>query len=415
MKSKYTRLGILIILSLVILFWGLSFLKGNDIFQRKNEFNVIYDRVDGLTSSNDVLLSGYKIGQVNNISFMPDNSGKLLVTFIIDSSVKLPLGTIAQIVSSDIMGTRSIKLLLGESDVFHNPNDTIAGAVEQDLKEQVSMQVLPLKNKAEELISSLDSAVTGLAFLFDEEARKNFNESFENISQTILNLEKTTADLQELVSLEKEGLRSIINNVENITGTFSRNSGSIENTLQNLSALSDSLSAVPITSLSMKLQTATEHLNTVLAQFNSNDNTMGSLLNDDRLYLSLNQLSANLNLLMNDIRVNPDRYLNFSAIDLGRKVYVNAPQNATENIDFKVHLISSQNKLPLDAEMFDGLQPVEEYEVSGAYTYLTGSTNSFDEIQQLLKLAQIKFPDASVVAFKNGRLIKLERALRSGR
>ncbi len=415
MKSKYTRLGILIILSLVILFWGLSFLKGNDIFQRKSEFNVIYERVDGLTSSNDVLLSGYKIGQVKNISFMPDHSGKLIVTFIIDSSVKLPLGTIAQIVSSDIMGTRSIKILLGASDIFHNSNDTIPGEVEQDLKEQVSMQVLPLKNKAEELLSSLDSAVTGLAFLFDEEARKNFNESFENINRTILNIEKTTADLQELVSLEKEGMRSIIGNVENITGTFSRNSMAIENTLQNLAAFSDSLSAVPITALGRNLQTTTDHLNTVLTQFQSSDNTMGSLLNDDRLYASLNQLSANLNLLMNDIRVNPDRYLNFSAVDLGRKVYVNAPQNATDNIDFKVHLVSSQNKLPLDAEMFNGLQPVEEYEVSGAYTYLTGSTNSFDEIQQLLKLAQVKFPDASVVAFRNGRLIKLERALRSGR
>ena len=339
MKSKYTRLGILIILSLIILFWGLSFLKGNDIFQRKSEFNVIYERVDGLTSSNDVLLSGYKIGQVKNISFMPDHSGKLIVTFIIDSSVKLPLGTIAQIVSSDIMGTRSIKILLGASDIFHNSNDTIPGEVEQDLKEQVSMQVLPLKNKAEELLSSLDSAVTGLAFLFDEEARKNFNESFENINRTILNIEKTTADLQELVSLEKEGMRSIIGNVENITGTFSRNSMAIENTLQNLAAFSDSLSAVPITALGRNLQTTTDHLNTVLTQFQSRDNTMGSLLNDDRLYASLNQLSANLNLLMNDIRVNPDRYLNFSAVDLGRKVYVNAPQNATDNIDFKVHLV----------------------------------------------------------------------------
>jgi phospholipid/cholesterol/gamma-HCH transport system substrate-binding protein len=415
MKSKYTRLGILITLSLVILFWGLSFLKGNDIFQRKNEFHVIYDRVDGLTSSNDVILSGYKIGQVRNIRFMPDNTGRLVVTFIIDSSIELPVGTIAQIISSDIMGTRSIRLLLGDRETIHHSNDTIPGAVEQDLKEQVSMQVLPLKNKAEELLSSLDSAVTGLAFLFDDEARKNFAESFDNINQTIFNIEKTTADLQELVSLEKEGFRNILSNVENITGTFSRNSTSIENTLQNLSAFSDSLSAVPITVLGRNVQTATEHLNTVLAQFESTDNTMGSLLNDDRLYVSLNQLSANLNLLMNDIRVNPDRYLNFSAIDLGRKVYVNAPQTVSDNIVFKVHLVSSQNKLPVTADIFDGLQPVEEYEVSGAYTYLTGSTNSFDEIQQLLKLAQINFPDASVVAFRNGRLIKLERALRSGR
>jgi phospholipid/cholesterol/gamma-HCH transport system substrate-binding protein len=188
MKSKYTRLGILITLSLVILFWGLSFLKGNDIFQRKNEFHVIYDRVDGLTSSNDVILSGYKIGQVRNIRFMPDNTGRLVVTFIIDSSIELPVGTIAQIISSDIMGTRSIRLLLGDRETIHHSNDTIPGAVEQDLKEQVSMQVLPLKNKAEELLSSLDSAVTGLAFLFDDEARKNFAESFDNINQTIFNI-----------------------------------------------------------------------------------------------------------------------------------------------------------------------------------------------------------------------------------
>lgn len=412
MKSKYTRLGILVVVSLIILFWGLSFLKGNDIFQRTDEFHVVYNRVDGLSSSNDVLLSGYKIGQVRNIRFMPDNSGRLVVTFSVDSSVKLPVGSVAQIISSDIMGTRSIRIHLGTMDTFYTSGDTIAGDVEQDLKEQVSMQVLPLKNKAEELLSSLDSAVTGLAFIFDEDARRNFAESFENINHTILNIEKTTADLQELVSLEKESIRNIIGNVENISGTFSRNSMALENSIQNIASFSDSLSKLPLSPLMTNIYSASEQLNVVLAQLTSDDNTLGSLLSDDRLYTSLNQLSANLNLLMNDIRVNPDRYLNFSAIDLGRKVYVNAPQTS-ENIIFKVHLVSSQNKLPLNHDMFDGLQPVEEYEISGAFTYLTGSTKSYDEIQQLLQLAQVKFPDATVVAFRNGRLIKLERALRT--
>jgi phospholipid/cholesterol/gamma-HCH transport system substrate-binding protein len=412
MTSKLVRLGILITLSLFILFWGLSFLKGNDLFQRKDEYHVVYDRIDGLSASSDVLLSGYKIGQVKNIRLMPGISGNIAVTIIIDSSIDLPVGTVAQIISSDIMGTRSIRLLLGEREIFYNDGDTIQGDVEQDLREQVSMQVLPLKNKAEELLSSLDSAITGLAFIFDEDARRNFAESFENINQTIFNIEKTTADLQELVMLEKQSIRSIIGNIENISGTFSRNSMAIENTVQNLSSLSDSLAAFPLTSLAGNLNTASQQLSQILAQLDSNDNTMGSLLNDDRLYASMNQLSDNLNLLMNDIRVNPERYLNFSAIDLGRKVYINALSSTPENIEFKVHLVSSQNKLSLDSDMFAGLQPVEEYEVSGAYTYLTGSTNSFDEILKLQEHASRRFPDATVVAFRNGRLIKLERALR---
>ena len=118
-------------------------------------------------------------------------------------------------------------------------------------------------------------------------------------------------------------------------------------------------------------------------------------------------------MLMNDIRVSPERYLNFSAVDFGRKVYINALDGTSDNIVFKVHLISSQNKIPLVSKEFEGLQPVEEYEVSGAYTYLYGATNSFNEILNLQKKAQLQFPDATVVAFRNGRLIKLERALKS--
>jgi phospholipid/cholesterol/gamma-HCH transport system substrate-binding protein len=413
MRSKYTRLGILIVISSVILIWGLSYLKGNDIFSRSNDYHVIYESIDGLSRSNDVMLSGYKIGQVKNIRFMPDHSGRLIVTFATDASIRIPVNSVAQIVSSDIMGTRAIRIILSDFSEYHVENDTVRGAVEADLKEQVSMQVLPLKNKAEELLSTLDSAITGLAFIFDENAQRNFSESFENINRTISNIEHTTADLQNLISLEKQSISSIIHNINNITGMFSQNSGELANTLQNLSALSDSLASIQISPLYSNLLSATEQLNLVMARLESTDNTLGNLLNDDHLYYSISQLSDNLNLLMNDIRINPERYLNFSAIDFGRKVYVNAVSGTSENIIFKVHLVSSQNRIPTDAARFEGLPPVEEYEVSGAYSYLIGATNSFDEILGIQAKAQKKFPDATVVAFRNGRLIKLERALRS--
>lgn len=275
------------------------------------------------------------------------------------------------------------------------------------------MEVLPLKNKAEELLSTLDSAITGLAFIFDDNAQRNFSESFDNINRTVSHIERTTADLQDLISLEKSNIRGIIGSLDTITSTFSQNMPAMANTLQNLSAFSDSLSLVQVTPLMNNINEATDQLNTVLGQLSTTDNTLGSLLNDDELYYSLNELSESLNLLMSDVRINPERYLNLSAIDFGRKVYINAVEGTADKIEFKVHLISSQNRIALDSKYFDGLEPVEEYEVSGAYTYLYGTTNSFGEILELQKKAQVRFPEATVVAFKNGRMIKLERALKS--
>jgi phospholipid/cholesterol/gamma-HCH transport system substrate-binding protein len=411
--SKYTKLGFLIVVSIFILVWGLSYLKGNDIFKKSDDYHVIYSRIEGLSASNDVMLSGYKIGQVKNIQFLPDHSGRLLVTFSIDSSVKLPINTIAQIVSSDFMGTRVIKINLGSGQGFYANNDTIPGDVESDLKEQVSMQVLPIKNRAEELLGTLDSAITVLTVIFNEDARQNLSESFENINQTIFNIEKATADLQEVVASNKTSVTKIITNLDTITTTFSNSTKEFENTLKNLSALSDTLANISVSPMLQNIFDATDKINALLVQLESTDNTAGMLLNDSQLYENINLLADDLNLLLNDIRVNPERYLNFSAVDLGRKVYVNAAGEASENIIFKVHLVSSENQVSTNSERFEGLGEIEEFEASGAFSYLVGSTGSFTEIVELHEKALKKFPDATIVAFKNGRLIKLERALKS--
>ena len=120
---------------------------------------------------------------------------------------------------------------------MYQPNDTIPGAVESDLKEQVSMQVLPIKNKAEQLLSTLDSAITVLTVIFNEDARQNLSESFKNINQTIENLEKTTSDLQIIVSSEKESIQNIITNFDELSTVFNKNAGEIENVIKNLSSV----------------------------------------------------------------------------------------------------------------------------------------------------------------------------------
>lgn len=412
--SKYTRLGILIVFTITILVWGLSFLKGNDIFKQNDYYHVYYDRVDGLVKSNKVTLNGFQIGQVKDIQFAPDLSGRLIVTLSVNSSFRIPIKSVAQIVSSDIMGTRSIAIDYSSEKELYQSNDTIPGSVEADLKEQVSMQVLPLKSKAEELLGTIDSAITVLTVILNEEARENLSTSFTNINQTIKNLEATTADIEEIISNEKESIQNIVKNIESVTETFKNNAEKFEATMSNLNAFSDSLANVSVTPILNNISDASDQILAVLEKLNSDENTAGLLLNDDELYASIVALSDNLGFLIGDIQQNPKRYLKFSAFDFGKEVYINTKEDASsKGIVFKVHLVSTKNKLDLESDLFEGLDDVEEYLAGSNYSYLIGSTSIYSEIEEIHESVRTKFANSSIVAFKNGKLIKLEKALKS--
>ncbi len=412
--SKYVKLGFLIVISLVILFWGLNYLKGNDIFKRSNYYYVVYDRIDGLLESNKVTMNGYQIGQVKSISFDPAKSGNLIVTLMVDASFQIPVNSVAQIISSDIMGTRSIKMGLSNEDTFYKTNDTIPGAIESDLKEQVSLQVLPIKNKAEQLLGTIDSAITVLTVILNEDAQENLSQSFKNINKTIENTEKITSDLAEIMSSEKASIQQIFSNIEELSNFLNKNTSELQNVIQNLSSFSDTLSQLQVSPILTNISMATNQLLNIMEKLNSEENTVGLLLNDDQLYLEITTLTQNLSSLLKDVQENPKRYVQFSAMDFGKEYYINTSGDvSSKNIVFKVHLISSETKIPSNSNMFEGLGKVEEYYANGAYTYLLGDTGSYSEISEILQKAKKKFPESVIVAFKNGQLIKLEKALKT--
>jgi len=413
--TKFTKLGLLMALSITILVWGLSFLKGHDFFKPVNYYFAVYQRVDGLQESSHITMNGYKVGSVKAINFAPDLSGKLIVTLMIENNFRIPRNSVARIVSSDIMGTRAIEMVYSGESQFYASGDTIPSSIEMDLKDQVSMQVLPLKNKAEELIGSLDSAITVLTVIFNEDARKNLAESFENINRTISNIERTSADLALLVSEEKATISRLTRNLEQFSGTLSQNSEQFDNIIGNLSSISDTLAAMPLTPIVDDLATIINQMKTLVEKAENNDNSIGLLFNDDKLYTQLNDMTASLGNLLTDIRVNPKRYLHFSAMDLGREVYINtgnAPVDNSSKINFKVHFISTQDQLPLNSELFEGLGEIDEIAVSGAFSYISRQFMGYEEAEKLMKTAYRNFPDASIIAFRDGKVIKLERALK---
>jgi len=412
--SKYTKLGFLVLACLTILVWGINFLKGIDIFKRNTNYYVVYEKIEGLLESSAVTINGYQVGQVSEIRLMDDYSGRLFVTLSLQGDYKIAKGTTAKIVSSDIMGTRAIKLEIVHSGEYYQPNDTIPGATEGDLKEQVSMQVLPLKQKAEELIASLDSALTVVTYVFNKETRDNLKQSFENINQTVANIESASAELDKIMGSGK--INSIVTNLDSITMTINQNTDEITNMIKNFSALSDSLSKLNVSPIFAEISSSVAGINKIIQKLNTTDSSAGLLINDPVLYQNLNNLSASLDLLLKDVRNNPKRYVHFSAFNVGKDVYITAkPATPDEKnqVVYKVHLISSPVKLSTESVFFKGLGKIEELKVSETYNYMAGKSTDFENISTLLETARINFPDATLVAFKNGRKIKLEKAIKN--
>lgn len=410
--SKYTKLGFLILACLAIMIWGINYLKGIDLFKLNTKYYVVYEKIDGLLKSSAVNINGYQVGQVSEIGFLKDYSGRILVTLSVQGNFKIAKGSTAKIVSSDIMGTRSIKIEIVHSGEYYVANDTIPGDIEGDLKEQVSMQVLPLKKKAEELIASLDSALTVVTYVFNQKTRENLTESFENINRTVANIESSSEELKKLMS--SGSINSIITNIDSISTTIKQNSGQITNILKNMSSVSDSLAKLNISPVFDEISASVAGINQIIQKLNTTESSAGLLLNDPVLYQNLNSLAESLDLLLKDVRVNPKRYVHFSAFNVGKDVYITARpsnENTKDQIIYKVQLISSPAKLSKESTFFKGLGQIEEMKISDSYVYMAGSSSDFQKISELLNNARTNFPDAGLVAFKNGRKIKLEKAI----
>ena len=310
--SRELIVGIIFVITVGLFIWGFNFLKGSDIFKKQREFYVEYYAVNGLTRANPIVINGLKVGQVKDLYFAPDNSGNIIVILVISNDFPIPNNSIARIYSSDLMGSKAIDLQLGNSKVLAQSGDTLRAKVEASLKEEVNAQVQPLKKKAEDLMGSIDSVVTVIQTIFNENARENLENSFESIKNTLLTLQNTTQNIDTLVNTEKNRLSSIINNVDDITKNLKENNENISNILANFSTLSDTLAKSEIPKTFINANRAIGKLSNILEKINKGEGTLGLLLNNDSLYIELQKSSSDLNKLLEDIRLNPKKYVRFS-------------------------------------------------------------------------------------------------------
>lgn len=306
------KIGTYLVVVLLCFIFGINYIKGKDFFRKHRVFYAKYVHISGLVEAAPVSINGYNIGNVSKIRFEGPTSSKIIVEITVYNSLEIPANSVARIFSPDILGTKNIDIVLGNSSRMAQSGDTLQSGMQASLSEEVSQQVAPLKRKAEDLMLSLDTMVTTVRTVFNTQARENLKASFEHIRQTLVNVEHTTFNLDTLVYGQRSRMERILFNIEGISANLRENDQNITNILNNFSAISDTLAKAQISHTLNDIHTAVMGFSQVLEKVNQGQGSLGLLVNDKKLYTNLEHSSSELNQLISDLKLNPHRYLNFS-------------------------------------------------------------------------------------------------------
>jgi phospholipid/cholesterol/gamma-HCH transport system substrate-binding protein len=304
--SNETKIGALTVISLAVLILGYSFLKGNDVFSSENKFYAIYNSVDGLAVSKPVLVNGFPIGRVSNMTLLPN--GHTLAEFKVQSKYAIPKNTIAQLASTDLLGGKAIVFQLGNSRQQAADNDTLSAYVQGGLTESLQ----PVQKKAEAIIAKMDSILTAVNNIMNPKFQKNVDRSFTSIANSLQSLEGTTQKVDALVGKQSTHIDHIMTNVEDITLNLKNSNKYLTGTLSNFNKVSDDIAKSNLKQTLDNAGKAMADLQATIAKMNSKDGSLGLLLNDKTVYNNLSNSTNSLNELLKDLKANPKRYVHFS-------------------------------------------------------------------------------------------------------
>ena len=305
--SKELRIGILVVVSIVVLVWGVNYLKGSSLFDSSKTVYAIYPNIGGLQEGSGISVNGFKVGIVKKISLLTKEDYALLVELSIEKDIEIPSNSVSKIVNEDIMGSKGISLILGNSNTNAQQGDTLVSDMDRSLKEEVNKQILPLKNKAEQLIGSIDSIVTVITSVLSKDARESLTKSLVSLDNTFTTMSQTMTKVNKIVDQNDERISSIIKNLE-------ANNDEITNILKNFSELSDDIAK-------SNIKTTLASLNEISKKISDSEGSLGMFINDKDLYLNLEKSSKELEALIKDIKLNPKRYVGFSFLGGKSKSY----------------------------------------------------------------------------------------------
>ncbi len=305
--SREVKTAIIVLGGILLFIMGFSFLKSSSIFDSSRTFYAVYGNVGGLEPATPVTINGLTVGKIQSIRFK-DTSGKLLVTFTVESDFVFSKNSKAELYDTGIIGGKSIQII----PVFDESGpavegDTLQATIRPGLTELVTQKLTPLQEKVQLAITSADSLLGGVNQVLDDKTRKNLQSAIGGLNDVIYNFKKTSNALNALLDENRKNLDNSLTNLNKITDNFS--------------SISDTLAQSNLGTTVKKLQTTVASLDKVLAQVENGEGTLGKLLKDESMYKNLTDASKQLDLLLEDLRLNPKRYVHISVFGKKAKEY----------------------------------------------------------------------------------------------
>ena len=298
--NKEIKIGFLAIIGIMMSVFSYNYLKGINLFEKNRKFKVTYSKVDGLSMSNPVTLNGFKIGKVHKINFNRENTRELIVDIIIENDVIFPKTSTAELYETGLIGGKAIAIIpdYKNDSTIALDGDFLKGVLKPGLTELVN-QILPqVQLQLESVMQSAEVVFENINKLFDEETKTELKSSIKEFSLLTQNLSNTSRRVSDLIEKSAPGIEVTIND--------------LKDTSNNLKSITDSVSKKDISDLTNNLNELVKNLSKVSKNLNNSNGTMGMLIQDKSIYENLEKATNELNILIEDVKINPSRYVNFS-------------------------------------------------------------------------------------------------------
>ncbi len=301
--SKEIKAAFFVLSTILLFIFGFNYLKGSSILDKQKTIYAVYDEVDGLLVGANVMINGLSIGNVTELDFLP-NSTKIIVTLKVKDKLNFSSKSTASIYETGVLGGLAISIEpLFERESIVKTGDTLMSSVRPGLTELINRQIEPLSRQLQSTITSVDSIFTGASNVLNRQTQEEIKESISVLTSAINAIKNSSVIIEETLTSKNTQINNTIDNFEKISS--------------NLSNVSDELNSFGLTSLLSNLEVSVDGISSIVDKLDSDNSTLGKLINEDEVYNNLNSSIESLNILINDIKTNPKKYVHFSVF--GRK------------------------------------------------------------------------------------------------
>jgi len=305
--SKEFKAGLLALVAIAMIVFGYNFLKGENLLEKSRTYYAVYEDVEGLSTSSPVTINGLEVGKVSKIDFL-NKEAKLIVAFTVKNNFEFSKSSIARIYGGDLIGGKSIAIVPDFKD--QKPavsGDTLVSEIEDGLFELVNNKLSPLQFKVENAVTGIDSLVNSLNIILDVESRTSIKNSIVEFEHTLKSLKNTTNQVNLLLGENAEKFGQTMDNLEYASTNFV--------------GISDSIAHLEIQPLFTELKSNLENLNSITSKMENGEGSLGKMLDDDGLYDNLEASTKQMEELLQDMKLNPKRYVHFSIFGKRNKPY----------------------------------------------------------------------------------------------